>query len=68
MTWRPPESPPRHPSGRPRRHARRADHSWTRPTRDCFLVDRLNHPRRELTGGFGFRIEREYDDFEGSWA
>ena len=59
-----------HPSGNPIRHARRGIPSHTHwPREDC-VVPRLNHPRRELAGGFGFRIPEEPDDdmYLETWA
>lgn len=55
-----------HPSGRPRHQRKLGTSSIVRWPREGFLNPRLEG-RRELTGGFGFRVHRSEldEDFHG---
>lgn len=60
----------RHPSGKPLRQTKRGVPQIVMWPRENFVVPRLNHPRRELSGGFGFRCPPEPDEdmYLETWA
>ena len=51
-----------HPSGRPIRQVKRGIPAKLNWPRDEMVVPRLNHPTRELVGGFGFAVPPEPED------
>ena len=59
----------RHPSGRPLRQAKRGVSQAIVWPREDYVVPRLNQPRKDLTGGFGFRIAPPDEEFYlQTWA
>jgi hypothetical protein len=52
----------KHPSGRPIRHVKKGIEPKTHWPREYFVIPRLNHPMRDLAGGFGFRMLKPEDD------